>query len=645
MPEQKKLIQFKNIVKSFEDGQVVLKGVSLDIYENEFVTLLGPSGCGKTTLLRILGGFLQPTEGKVLFDGEDIVNVPPYKREINTVFQKYALFPHMNVYDNIAFGLTIKKEPKDVIAQKVMRMLRLVSLEDYADRNVTELSGGQQQRIAIARALVNEPSVLLLDEPLGALDLKLRKEMQQELKYIQQEVGITFIFVTHEINTVFQKYALFPHMNVYDNIAFGLTIKKEPKDVIAQKVMRMLRLVSLEDYADRNVTELSGGQQQRIAIARALVNEPSVLLLDEPLGALDLKLRKEMQQELKYIQQEVGITFIFVTHDQEEALTMSDKIVVMNAGEIQQIGTPTEIYRYPVNEFVANFIGETNIIDGVMQGDDLVVFEDKKFPCRARGFNKNEKVDVVIRPEHLDIVPRAEGMLKGVVKSQLFKGMHYDTVVETRVGTTITVKMQVSQDRPVLNADAGEKISASAFLIDVEDVGELDDAKVVALASAEAWDVETEEPISIKNVEYDIKPEVGSYSVTFTTAAGTSITVKAAVMAENRVESKVYQEEIYAMNFFKKVEDIQESIALDTDLETWASASAWSLEDGEQVEISDVKYDFDPETIEPGVYDVTFSTEGYEYKVSTTRACEEGAEVGLIFRPEDIHVMKKEGQW
>ena len=528
MPEQKKLIQFKNIVKSFEDGQVVLKGVSLDIYENEFVTLLGPSGCGKTTLLRILGGFLQPTEGKVLFDGEDIVNVPPYKREINTWFQKYALFPHMNVYDNIAFGLTIKKEPKDVIAQKVMRMLRLVSLEDYADRNVTELSGGQQQRIAIARALVNEPSVLLLDEPLGALDLKLRKEMQQELKYIQQEVGITFIFVTH---------------------------------------------------------------------------------------------------------------------DQEEALTMSDKIVVMNAGEIQQIGTPTEIYRYPVNEFVANFIGETNIIDGVMQGDDLVVFEDKKFPCRARGFNKNEKVDVVIRPEHLDIVPRAEGMLKGVVKSQLFKGMHYDTVVETRVGTTITVKMQVSQDRPVLNADAGEKISASAFLIDVEDVGELDDAKVVALASAEAWDVETEEPISIKNVEYDIKPEVGSYSVTFTTAAGTSITVKAAVMAENRVESKVYQEEIYAMNFFKKVEDIQESIALDTDLETWASASAWSLEDGEQVEISDVKYDFDPETIEPGVYDVTFSTEGYEYKVSTTRACEEGAEVGLIFRPEDIHVMKKEGQW
>ena len=506
----------------------MLRGISLDIKSREFVTLLGPSGCGKTTTLRIIGGFEQPDSGDVLFEGRRLNDVPPYRREINTVFQRYALFPHLNVAENIAFGLHIKK--------------------------------------------------------MKPAEIKL-------------------------------------------------------------KTREMLSLVGLSGFEARDVTSLSGGQQQRVAIARALVCEPRVLLLDEPLGALDLKLRKEMQQELKYIQQEVGITFIFVTHDQEEALTMSDKIVVMNAGEIQQIGTPTEIYRYPVNEFVANFIGETNIIDGVMQDDDLVVFEDKKFPCRARGFNKNEKVDVVIRPEHLDIVPRAEGMLKGIVKSQLFKGMHYDTVVETRVGTTITVKMQVSQDRPVFNEEAGEKISANSFLLDVEDVGELDEAKIVTLASAEAWDSETEDYISIKSVEHDIKPEVGSYSVTFSTAAGTSITVKAAVMAENRVESKVYQEEIYAMNFFKKVEDIQESIALDTDLETWASASAWSLEDGEQVEISDVKYDFDPETIEPGVYDVTFSTEGYEYKVSTTRACEEGAEVGLIFRPEDIHVMKKEGQW
>ncbi|MBQ5668409.1 MAG: ABC transporter ATP-binding protein, partial [Peptococcaceae bacterium] len=246
--EMKKLIQFKNIVKEF-DGQLVLKGINLDIYENEFVTLLGPSGCGKTTLLRILGGFLTPDEGKVMFDGVDIAELPPYKREINTVFQKYALFPHMNVYDNVAFGLKIKKEPKDVIEQKVNRMLKLVGLEDYGQRRVTEMSGGQQQRVAIARALVNEPSVLLLDEPLGALDLKLRKEMQHELKKIQQEVGITFVFVTH---------------------------------------------------------------------------------------------------------------------DQEEALTMSDKIVVLNAGEIQQVGSPTDIYNEPANEFVARFIGESNIIDGVM---------------------------------------------------------------------------------------------------------------------------------------------------------------------------------------------------------------------------------------------------------------------------------------
>ena len=528
MITKKKLIQFKNIVKSFDEGQVVLKGVSLDIYENEFVTLLGPSGCGKTTLLRILGGFLQPDEGQVLFDGENIVDVPPYRREINTVFQKYALFPHMNVYDNVAFGLKIKKAPKDVIHQKVMRMLRLVGLEDRANRDISALSGGQQQRIAIARALVNEPSVLLLDEPLGALDAKLRKEMQKELKHIQEEVGITFIFVTH---------------------------------------------------------------------------------------------------------------------DQEEALTMSDKIVVMNAGEIQQIGTPAEIYGSPVNEFVARFIGETNLIDGVVQDDDHVIFEDKKFECDARGFAPGEKVDVILRPEHLNIVARAHGMLKGTVKSQLFKGMRYETIVETRVGTEITVKMQVSQDKPVFNEEKHEKISATGFLVDIEDVGELDDARIVALASAEAWNSETEEPISIKSIHHDIRSETGNYAVTFSTAAGTAITVKVLVVLPSRIESKVYQEEIYAMNFFKKVEDIQESMALDTDLKTWASASAWSLEDGEEVEITDVKYDFDPENLEPGVYDVTFATEGYEYQVSTTHPLESGQQVGLVFAPEDIHVMKKEGQW
>ena len=311
--EKKKIIQFKNIVKSFEDGQVVLKGVSLDIYENEFVTLLGPSGCGKTTLLRILGGFLQPSEGKVLFDGEDIVNIPPYKREINTVFQKYALFPHMDVYDNIAFGLALKKEPKDVIEQKVMRMLRLVSLEDYAHRNVTELSGGQQQRIAIARALVNEPSVLLLDEPLGALDLKLRKEMQLELKRLQREMNITFIYVTH---------------------------------------------------------------------------------------------------------------------DQEEALTMSDTVVVMNGGKVQQIGTPEDIYNEPKNAFVADFIGDSNIVDGVMHRDFLVSFSGVDFPCVDRGFAREQSVQVVVRPEDIEVVSPVEGQLVGVVNDVIFKGVHFEMHVE-----------------------------------------------------------------------------------------------------------------------------------------------------------------------------------------------------------------------
>lgn len=312
--EKKKLIQFKNIVKSFEDGQVVLKGVSLDIYENEFVTLLGPSGCGKTTLLRILGGFLQPSEGKVLFDGEDIVSVPPYKREINTVFQKYALFPHMDVYDNIAFGLTLKKEPKDVIEQKVMRMLRLVSLEDYAHRNVTELSGGQQQRIAIARALVNHPEVLLLDEPLGALDLKLRKEMQLELKSMQQRLGITFIYVTH---------------------------------------------------------------------------------------------------------------------DQEEALTMSDTVVVMRDGHILQIGDPKRIYDEPVNAFVADFIGESNILRGTMVRDELVHFSGNDFPCVDSGFGEDAPVDVVVRPEDIMLVGEDIGQISGVVKSVLFKGVHYEMMIDT----------------------------------------------------------------------------------------------------------------------------------------------------------------------------------------------------------------------
>ena len=521
-------------MKNFGDT-VVLKGVSLDIYDNEFVTLLGPSGCGKTTLLRIIGGFLDPSSGDVLFQNEDLLKLPSYKRDINTVFQKYALFPHLNVYDNVAFGLKLKKTPRDIIDRKVRRMLKLVNLEEYGKRNINEMSGGQQQRIAIARALVNEPSVLLLDEPLAALDLKLRKEMQLELKRIQQEVGITFIFVTH---------------------------------------------------------------------------------------------------------------------DQEEALTMSDKIVVMQGGEIQQVGTPTEIYNEPCNQFVANFIGETNIIDGKIIDDHTVRFEDKNFPCHdAKYFDKDELVNVVIRPEDLDVVPREQGMLKGIVKSQVFKGVHYDTIVETRLGTSITVKMHVSEDKPVENHSAGEKISANSFFLDSEDVEKLfaedmddkrRDARLAELASAEAWSSETGAPVSIKEVEHNILEKVGKYHVTFKTAAGTAITIDVNVAPANRKESTLFKEEIFAMNFFVKTDDIRDSMALDTDLRTWANASAWSLEDDSEVPINDVKYDFDWENIEPGEYDITFATEGYQYKVSTTKELPEGSEVGLIFDPEDIHLMEWE---
>ena len=310
----KKLIEFENIVKDY-DGQLVLKGVNLSIEENAFVTLLGPSGSGKTTLLRILGGFLKADEGKIYFDKKEISELPAYKREINTVFQKYALFPHMNIYENIAFGLKIKKIDK-------------------------------------------------------------------------------------------------------------ATIKSE--------VEKMLKLVGLKGFEEREISTLSGGQQQRIAIARALVNKPKVLLLDEPLGALDLKLRKEMQLELKKIQKEVGITFIYVTHDQEEALTMSDQIVVLNNGEIQQIGSPTDIYNEPENEFVAKFIGDSNIIDGVMLKDFLVAFDDVEFTCVDANFNKNEKVKIVLRPEDIVITKKDQGHLSGVISSIIFKGVHNEIRVKTK---------------------------------------------------------------------------------------------------------------------------------------------------------------------------------------------------------------------
>ena len=308
----KKIIELKNITKSF-DGTPVLKGIDLDIYDNEFLTLLGPSGCGKTTLLRLIGGFETPDEGEVVFLGEVINDVPPHKRNVNTVFQKYALFPHLNVFENVAFPLREKKVPKDEIEKRVEEMLSLVALSGFGKRSVTSLSGGQQQRVAIARALIGQPQVLLLDEPLGALDLKLRKDMQVELKRIQKQTGITFIFVTH---------------------------------------------------------------------------------------------------------------------DQEEALSMSDTVVVMSEGKIHQIGTPIDIYNEPVNAFVADFIGESNILDGFMLEDFRVTFSGQTFDCLDEGFGYNEAVDVVVRPEDVDIVPLEEGQITGVVTSVTFMGVHYEIIVD-----------------------------------------------------------------------------------------------------------------------------------------------------------------------------------------------------------------------
>ncbi len=306
-----KIIHGVNVVKEFDNTRVV-DGIDFWVKPEEFLTILGPSGCGKTTTLRMIGGFETPTSGQILFDGKDITAIPPYQRQINTVFQRYALFPHMDIYENIAFGLRIKKMSESEIKDRVERMLKLVDLNGYQKRSVRSLSGGQQQRIAIARALVNEPKVLLLDEPLGALDLKLRKEMQYELKSMQQELGITFIYVTH---------------------------------------------------------------------------------------------------------------------DQEEALTMSDKIIIMNEGKIQQIGSPIDIYNEPENAFVADFIGESNIVDGIMHEDYLVSFAGGKFECVDSGFSRNEPVDVVIRPEDIVFTSPEEGMITGVVDTVIFKGVHYEMIV------------------------------------------------------------------------------------------------------------------------------------------------------------------------------------------------------------------------
>ena len=412
-------------------------------------------------------------------------------------------------------------------------------------------------------------------------------------------------------------------------------------DLIKPKVDRMLELVGLDGYQKKDVTLMSGGQQQRVAIARALVNEPDVLLLDEPLSALDAKLRKEMQIELKRIQQEVGITFIFVTHDQEEALTMSDKIVVMKDGIIEQIGTPMEIYNEPVNRYVANFIGQSNIIDGIMKEDYLVNFDDKDFECVDYDFKKNEPVDVVIRPEDIDIKKKGRGQMNGQVISVLFKGVHYEVIVETKRGAAKTISLHVLGNKDVFNESANEKMSAADFSMDIEDVNEITPQDLILRANAQAWKADSEEDVSISDVVYDIKPVAGVYPITFKTSAGTSVSANVNVVLPKVNENKEEKIGIQAFDVYKTVDEIKESMAISVDLKNWADAYAWDLETENEVEIDDVRFDFDPMEVEEGVYDVTFVTEGRTYKIHTTEKQEEGDIVSLYFGPEDIHVMRK----
>ena len=384
--------------------------------------------------------------------------------------------------------------------------------------------------------------------------------------------------------------------------------------------------ICLKGFERRSIHQLSGGQQQRVAIARSLVNQPRVLLLDEPLGALDLKLRKEMQLELKRLQREMNITFVYVTHDQEEALTMSDTVVVMSGGKIQQIGSPQDIYNEPANRFVANFIGESNILSGTMIDDYKVMFDDIVFDCVDYGFKKNEKVDVVIRPEDIDIVDVKDGKMTGEVLSVLFKGVHYEIMVETVPGTSVTVNMRVIRNHEVTSEDGKEKISANNFYVDVDDVEEMDDKEIIAFSNAQAWEVETDDYVSIAKVEYELEKEEGQYPVTFTTADGTSIERTIFVVNQPFVKNEKANEAVMAFNFFKTVDEINDSQALDTDLKTWANAQGWKLSDEDQsVDIS-VDYDFEPEEVTEGVYQITFSTTGREFKIHTTDYSEEGQE-------------------
>lgn len=470
----KKLIELKNISKSFDD-EVVVKDMNLYINENEFITLVGPSGCGKTTTLRMLGGFVKPDAGEIILDGEVVNNLQPFERPINTVFQRYALFPHLNVYDNIAFGLrnfnrqfvdlksnvrrkyeeekrslqkqlSFKQTSKD---EKIKIRLRLKNIKSEIEERIIE----EKEKMIEAKMSEIETrytrKIDALEREMKSLDINSEESIraQDYLDSLEEKIEEEISLNRKNKNKIFKKYQ--NELNIAKSKTYEVRLaslelelrkqnlryadeEKKAKSLMMSKhhideaVREALKLVNLEGYENRRINNLSGGQQQRVAIARAIVNKPKILLLDEPLAALDLKLRQNMQYELKEMQREIGITFIFVTHDQEEALTMSDTVVVMDKGVIQQIGTPQDIYNEPKNRFVANFIGESNIIRGVYRGNRKVEFMGKVFDCVDDNFEVNEPCDVVIRPEDFDVVPLKDAKLIGTVDATIFKGVHFE---------------------------------------------------------------------------------------------------------------------------------------------------------------------------------------------------------------------------
>jgi len=421
----KPIIELHNIVKYYGDYCVV-DGINLDIYENEFVTLLGPSGCGKTTTLRMIGGFEYPTSGEIIVNGKIINTLPAYARPINTVFQRYALFPHLNVFENVAFGIKNRGRKFMIGFYGGKIQVNYDALEYSVKLGKKDPSILQDAEAAFQALKVNEEKQNALKEELHNIDYEIKMAKKESSDFVPSDEVLGRINAINEELEALKNEAKTIHMPKPSFFEVSAYLKAKVKE----SVTAALEMVNLTGFEDRSIDKLSGGQMQRVAIARAIILRPQILLLDEPLSALDLKLRQNMQYELKEMQRNLGITFIFVTHDQEEAMVMSDRIVVMKDGIIQQLGTPKDIYNEPVNRYVANFIGESNIINGVYLGKNKVKFLGAEFDVVGYEFDDNEAVDVVIRPEDWDVVPMSKAKIKGQVTSSIFKGVHFELCVD-----------------------------------------------------------------------------------------------------------------------------------------------------------------------------------------------------------------------